>query len=62
MRVKVNFDDNDLWCCFSKERIEIGEKYIEIIEKDSSGKYIKTYKLEYSPAENEDEEPFISPN
>jgi len=60
MRVKVNYNNDDLWCAYSKERIEIGEKYIEELERDSQGTFTKTYKLEYAPIENEDEDPFIS--
>lgn len=60
MRVKINYNNDDLFCVYSKQRIEIGEKYIEIIERDSQGTFAKTYKLEYAPAENEDEDPYIS--
>ena len=59
MKIFINHDNEDLWCCFSKERIE---KYAEI-EEDYLGEIIyKTYKLEYAPSENEleDEEPWIS--
>jgi len=59
MRVKTNFDNDDLWCVYSKEKIEIGKKYVEVQEDCLSDIIVKTYKLEYAPSEDEDEEPYI---
>jgi hypothetical protein len=55
MRVKINYNNDELYCLYSKERIQIGEKYIEVKEKDSEGTYIKTYKLENYPVEDEED-------
>ncbi len=56
--IRVNYDNDDLWCIYSKSRIEIGEKYIIVLEEDISGEYEKIYKLEYAPEDNS-EEPYI---
>lgn len=65
MKVRINSNNNDLWCLYSKELIEIGEKYIEVME-DCLGDLIpKTYKyfcldqLVDEHLENFDEEPDI---
>lgn len=59
MKVKINSDDDQLYCIYSKEKIEIGEKYIEI-EEDYLGDIIpKTYKMEYAPIEDEDDELYL---
>jgi len=55
MKVKINLDNDDLWCLYSKEKIEIGEKYAEIEEDCLSDIIIKTYKLECCPLEDEDD-------
>lgn len=60
MKIFINYDNEDLWCTFSKERIELGEKYI-IVEEDYLGDIIeKVYKLEYAPEDNPDDDIYIS--
>lgn len=65
MKVRINLNNNDLWCLYSKEIIEIGEKYIEVIEDCLGEKIPKTYKyfcvdqLVNEHLENYDEEPEI---
>ncbi len=55
MKIKTNLDNDDLWCVYSKEKIEIGEKYAEIEEDYLGDIIIKQYKLDYIPTEdNED--------
>lgn len=49
MKIMINYDDNDLWCVYSKERIVIGEKYVEVFDG-----YLKTYKLENAPSDDEE--------
>lgn len=61
MKIKINDYDEALYCAYSKQRIQIGEKYI-VIEEDYLGEEItKTYKMEYAPTEEEieDEDPWI---
>lgn len=57
MKLKTNLDNDDLWCLYSKERIEIGEKYVEVEEDYLGVTIIKTYKPEYAPTD--EEEPYI---
>ena len=65
MKVRINSNNNDLWCLYYKELIEIGEKYIEVVEDYGGDKLIKTYKYEClnmlidEHLENYDEEPKI---
>lgn len=47
MKIKINHDNNDLWCLYSKEQIEIGERYVEIVEDYYGDALIKTYRYEY---------------
>ncbi len=49
MKIKINYDNDDLWCVYSKERIQIGAKYVIV------GINELTYKLENAPVENEDQ-------
>lgn len=44
MKVRINLNNNNLWCIYSKEQIEIGEKYIEVIENYLGDEIPKTYK------------------
>lgn len=60
MKIKVNYENENLWCTYSKERIEIGEKYVEIKEDCLGEIIIKSYKTEYAPTE-EDEEDYDEP-
>ncbi len=46
MRVKIIYNNDDLWCIFSKERIQIDEKYIEVTENVLDEEIIKTYKFD----------------
>lgn len=57
MKIRVNRENDELYCNYCKARINIGEKYIEDIE-DCLGEGIKKpYHLECSEIlEEEDEE------
>jgi hypothetical protein len=58
--IRINDEDENLFCTYSKERIEIGERYAIVIEVDCFGdKYEKPFKLEYAPTDEDDEEPYI---
>ena len=65
MKVRINSNNNDLWCLYYKELIEIGERYIEITENCLGDEIFKTYKyacldmLVDEHFENFDEEPNI---
>jgi hypothetical protein len=68
VRIKYNDNDEELFCTYSKERIQLGEKYAILLTQLYSGEVESlVYKLENLPAEDEyqdfedDEEPFISP-
>lgn len=56
MKVKINDYNDDLWCNYSKEKIEIGEAYIEVIEDCLGDKIKKAYKKEYADVLAEEEE------
>lgn len=47
MKIRINLNSNDLWCIYSKERIDISERYIEVIENYLGEEIIKTYKYIY---------------
>ena len=47
MRIRTNYNNDDLWCLYYKERIEIGERYIEVIEKYLDNEIIKNYSYEH---------------
>jgi len=47
MKIRVNNNDNNLWCIYSKERIDIGQRYVEVIESCLSEEITKTYKYIY---------------
>ena len=57
--IKINQDNNDLWCIYSKARIEVGEKYVVIIEKYQKETIEKTYKSEYAPTQDELEDDVV---
>lgn len=61
MKIKINHENENLWCTYSKERIEIGEKYVEVDEEYAGEIIIKEYKLEYAPSEEdiEEDEPYL---
>lgn len=46
MKIRVNHNNNDLWCLYYKELIEIGEQYIEVAEDYGGEELVKTYKYE----------------
>lgn len=55
MRIKINHNDEDLWCIYSKERIEVGEKYAILEEETYDGESIeKVYKLDCVPTDDEE--------
>lgn len=59
MKVKFNDEQDDLYCCYCKERINLGDKYIEIKERDYDEEepLKKTYHTECIPEiEDEDEQ------
>lgn len=65
MKIKINYNNDSLYCLYSKELILIGERYIEIVENYLDEEIIKTYKYEYLDMlvdeylENYNEEPEI---
>ena len=46
MKVKINYNNDDLWCLYMKEQILIGEKYIEVIEEYLGDDITKIYSYE----------------
>ena len=55
MKILTNIDNDELYCTYSKERIEVGQKYA-LVDEECMGEVIeKPYKLENIPSENEDE-------
>lgn len=64
-RIKVNLNQDDLFCVYSKERIQINEKYVEVTEQYLGEEITQSYKLDCCPTEDdldEDSEPWISNN
>ena len=65
IKVRYNDADEELFCTYSKERIQLGEKYAIHLTQMYSGEVEElVYKLENLPCEDEfedDEQPFISP-
>ncbi len=65
MNVKINHNNDDLWCLYMKEQILIGELYIEVVEECLDEKILKTYsygclnQLIVEHLENYGEEPEI---
>ena len=55
MKIRRNEDNNDLWCIYSKEPIEIGEEYIELTEICLGKKITKCYKKDYMSVLIDDE-------
>jgi hypothetical protein len=47
MKKLINYDNNNLYCIYSKEKIEIGEEYAIVIDNYLGEEIKKTYKLEY---------------
>lgn len=61
MEIRTNEDNEELWCCYCKDPIELGQKFITITEEDSSGEYEKHYHCNDECAP-EDEEDIYIPN
>lgn len=67
LNVKILYNDNneELFCVFDKQRIQIGEKYAILLTQMYDGSVEElVYRLENLPCEDEYEdfeEPFISP-
>lgn len=58
MKVKYNDEQDDLYCCYCKERINLGDKYSEIteVDYDEEEPLKKQYHLgECTPETDEDE-------
>jgi hypothetical protein len=56
LNIKVRYNDNDeeLFCTYSKERIQLGEKYAILVTQMYSGEVEELiYKLENLPADEE---------
>ena len=47
MRVKINHNSDNLYCLYLKEKIEIGEKFIEVKEIYLGEEIVKTYSYEH---------------
>ena len=59
MEIKINEDNEDLYCVYCKDSIQIGQKFITIIEEDSSGEYEKHYHCSEECAPEEEEDIYI---
>lgn len=46
MKVKLNSNNDALFCLYYKEKIEIGERYIEVVEEYLGDEIVKTYSYE----------------
>lgn len=46
-KIKINLNNENLYCIYSKDPIEIDEKYVEYIEDYLGDEIIKHYKYEY---------------
>ena len=58
-KLKTNLDNDELYCIYSKEKIEVGERYAEVEEDCLGDIIVKTYKLEYAPDEEENEDLYL---
>lgn len=47
MKIKINHNNNSLYCIYSKEKIDIDEKYVELVDEYLGEEIPKTYKYEY---------------
>ena len=47
MKIRTNHTNKDLWCIYSKERIDIDERYVEVNEGCLDEVIIKNYKYIY---------------
>lgn len=59
VKIKINYSEDDLYCTYSKERIQIGEKYGIVLEDYFDEVIEKPYKLEYIPEESDDEDDYL---
>ena len=59
--IKINHENEALFCNYSKERIQIGEKYAVVEELYIDEIISKPYKLENAPEENDSDDVWISP-
>ena len=64
IKVRYNDENEELFCTYSKERIQLGEKYALLVVQMYDGEIEElAYKLENLPTEDEADdfdEPFIS--
>lgn len=56
MRIRTNLENDELYCLYSKERINIGEKYVEVSETVYDEEIVKVYKLENAPSEDDEDD------
>ena len=47
MKVKINYNNDNLYCLYWKEKIDIGERYIEVIEHYLEDEIVKTYRYDH---------------
>ena len=47
IKIQTNYTNNNLWCDYSKEKIEIGERYVTIVDAYYGEDIVKYYKKEY---------------
>lgn len=62
MKIKINLNNESCWCCYCKNRIEIGEKYLEDIEDYLDEKIKKQYHTECAPDESEEDDVYLGNN
>lgn len=61
MEIRINYDNEELYCIYSKERIEIGEKYVLVKEEYQDEVIEKAYKLEHAPTQEDlEDDTYIS--
>jgi len=65
VKIRYNDENEELFCCFDKQRIALGEKYAILVTQMYDGSVEElVYRLENLPCEDEYEDyeqPFISP-
>jgi hypothetical protein len=54
VKKKINYDQDDLYCCHCKERIKIKESYLELEEEVLGEFEIKQYHFECVPEEGDE--------
>lgn len=47
MKIKINYNNDELYCLYTKELIGIGERYVEVVEECLGEDIPKTYKYEH---------------